>query len=90
MASTPVFLPGESHGQGSLAGCSPWGHTESDMTEATWHAHTCTCFTSLGEFQWPVPKTLLGHNCQKKGAELCPQKQEVCTAGGGEKTSEKE
>ena len=21
----PVFLPGESHGQGSLAGCSPWG-----------------------------------------------------------------
>ena len=23
---TPVFLPGESHGQRSLAGCSPWGH----------------------------------------------------------------
>ena len=22
---TPVFLPGESHGQGSLVGCSPWG-----------------------------------------------------------------
>jgi len=22
---TPVFLPGESHGQRSLAGCSPWG-----------------------------------------------------------------
>ena len=32
---TPVFLPGESHGQRSLAGCSPSGHTESDMTEAT-------------------------------------------------------
>ena len=32
---TPVFLPGESHGQRSLVGCSPWGHTESDMTEAT-------------------------------------------------------
>ena len=31
---TPVFLPGESHGQGSLAGYSPWGHNESDMTEA--------------------------------------------------------
>ena len=26
MAITPVFLPGESHGQGSLAGYSPWGH----------------------------------------------------------------
>ena len=31
---TPVFLPGESHGQRSLAGCSPWGHKESDTTEA--------------------------------------------------------
>ena len=30
--STPVFLPGEFHGQRSLAGYSPWGHTESDMT----------------------------------------------------------
>ena len=25
--------PGDSEGQGSLAGCSPWGHKESDMTE---------------------------------------------------------
>ena len=25
MATTPVFLPGESHGQRSLAGYSPWG-----------------------------------------------------------------
>ena len=32
---TPVFLPGESQGQGSLVGCRLWGHTESDMTEAT-------------------------------------------------------
>ena len=32
---TPVFLPGESHGQRSLAGCSPWGRTESDTTEVT-------------------------------------------------------
>ena len=33
--STPVFLPGESHGQRSLVGYSPWGHKESDMTEHT-------------------------------------------------------
>ena len=26
---TPVFLPGESHGQRSLAGYGPWGHKES-------------------------------------------------------------
>ena len=32
---TPVFLPGESQGQGSLVGCHLWGHTESDMTEVT-------------------------------------------------------
>ena len=31
-APTPVFLPGEPHGQGSLAGYSPWGHKESDTT----------------------------------------------------------
>ena len=37
---TPVLLPGESHGQRSLVGCSPWGCKESDMTEATEHAHT--------------------------------------------------
>ena len=30
---TPVFLPGESHGQKSLAGYSPWGRKESDMAE---------------------------------------------------------
>ena len=35
MAPTPVFLPGESHGQRSLAGYSPWGHTELDTTEVT-------------------------------------------------------
>ena len=30
---TPVLLPGKSHGQRSLVGCSPWGRWESDMTE---------------------------------------------------------
>ena len=36
---TPVFLPGESHGQRSLAGYSPWVHRESYMTEATAFKH---------------------------------------------------
>ena len=39
MATTPVFSPGESHGQRSLAGYSPQGHKESETPEATWHAH---------------------------------------------------
>ena len=30
---TPIFLPGESPGQRSLAGYSPWGHKDLDMTE---------------------------------------------------------
>ena len=32
---SPVFLPGESQGRGSLVGCCLWGRTESDTTEAT-------------------------------------------------------
>ena len=37
---TPVFLPGESHGQRSLAGYSPWGCKESDKAEVTDHTRT--------------------------------------------------
>ena len=32
---TPVFLPGESQGPGSLVGCHLWGRTESDTIEVT-------------------------------------------------------
>ena len=38
---TPVFLPGESHGQRSLAGCSPWGHKDLYIIEVTEHVFTC-------------------------------------------------
>ena len=37
---TPVFFPREFQGQRSLAGCSPWGHKESDTTEQLTHIHT--------------------------------------------------
>ena len=37
---TPVFLPGESHGQRSLAGYSLWGCRVSDTTDSTEHIHT--------------------------------------------------
>ena len=36
---TPVFLPGEFHGQRSLGGYSPLGHRELDVTEHTPHKH---------------------------------------------------
>ena len=37
---TPVFLPGERHGQSSLEGCSPRGRKESDRMEGAQHAQT--------------------------------------------------
>ena len=43
---TPVFLPGESHGQRSLAGYSPWGPRELDTTEllnTQTHIKVCIC-----------------------------------------------
>ena len=47
MQATPVFLPGESHGQRSEAGYNPQGLKELDMTEATEHAHAHTIFATL-------------------------------------------
>ena len=40
---TPVFLPGESQGRGSLVGCRLWGRTESDTTDATWQQQQYSC-----------------------------------------------
>ena len=43
---TPVFLPGESQGRGSLMGCRLWGRTESDTTEATQQQQQCQTWSS--------------------------------------------
>ena len=40
---TPVLLPGKSHGQRSLVGCSPWGHEELDMTERLHFHFSLSC-----------------------------------------------
>ena len=64
---TPALLPGKSHGQWSLVGCSPWGRVESDTTEQL-HFHfslscigegdgnplQCSCLENLrdGEASW--------------------------------------
>ena len=39
MATHSSILPGESPGQRSLEGCSPWGHRELNMNDATEHTH---------------------------------------------------
>ena len=43
---TPVFLPGESHGQRNLVGCSPWV-AQSDTTEASWRQQQSVQFSSV-------------------------------------------
>ena len=40
---TPVLLPGKSHGQRSLVGCSPWRHQELDMTERLHFYFSLSC-----------------------------------------------
>ena len=54
--STPVLLPGKSHGQRSLVGYSPWGRKESDTTERLHFPFTLNilwhCF-SLG-LEWKL------------------------------------
>ena len=40
---TPVLVPGKSHGQRSLVGCSPWGREESDMTERLHFHFSLSC-----------------------------------------------
>ena len=49
---TPVFLPGESHGQRSLAGYSPWCRKESDMTEWLSIAHHRLKFRFTNICRW--------------------------------------
>ena len=51
ISNTLVFLPGESHGQGSLEGHSPQSCKESDMTEATTHACTHLQIYLLGVYK---------------------------------------
>ena len=47
MEPTPVLLPGKSHGQRSLVGCSPWGCYEPDTTERL-HFHFSLSCTGEG------------------------------------------
>ena len=52
MATTPVFLPGESRGRGSLVGCRLWSRTESDTTEATQQQQQQHTHIHMSEYIW--------------------------------------
>ena len=50
---TPVFLPREGPGQRSLAGYSPWGHKELDMTEQQSSAQYITVISMSSMLEIP-------------------------------------
>ena len=55
---TPVLLPGESQGRGSLVGCRRWGRTELDTTEATeQQQHTQSERVLVSTFAWDQAST---------------------------------
>ena len=63
---TPGFLPGESHGQRSLVGYSPYSCKESDTTEATWQAHVqrvATCFLAVDRTNLLEGRPAAGMSC---------------------------
>ena len=57
---TPELLPGKSHGQRSLVGCSPWGRKESDTTERLHFHFPLSCIgegngNPLSVLAWRIP-----------------------------------
>ena len=62
---TPVLLPGKSHGQRSLVGCSPWGCKESDMTEQLHFHFSLSC---VGEGNGNPLQYLCLENLMDRGA----------------------
>ena len=59
---TPVFSPGESHGQRSLAGHGPWGGRECDTTEVT--KYTC--------IRYPDQKIVIDELVSSEFIQICP------------------
>ena len=61
--TTPVFLPGESHGQKSLEGYNPQDHEELDTTEVTQHIYSCIpgffILSPMKPLDWIILSSLL-------------------------------
>ena len=58
MQPIPAFLPGESHGERSLAGHSPWDHSWTQLSNWT------TTRLTLIQYNWYLCKEILGHRQQ--------------------------
>ena len=66
---TPVFLPGESQGRGSLVGWRLWGRTESDTTDATTHHRVAKSQLWVRPLSTLVHLSLSFYLCIWKGSE---------------------
>ena len=67
---TPVFLPGESHGQRSLAGYSPWGRKESDTTERLQNNKTSDRYISYLMDVFHAIYTYMYHFVSNRGTQI--------------------
>ena len=74
LQSTSVLLPRESHGQRSLAGCSPWGHIELDTTEMTKQQHSL-----LGVAKCKLKLVLAAYRCWGHLTVRTPQRRMCLT-----------
>ena len=81
---TPVLLPGKSHGQRSLVGCSPWGKSQTRLSDFTFTFHNHVLekemATHSSVLAWRIPGTgepgglpfvgsyRVGHDCSDLAA----------------------
>ena len=66
---TPVLLPGKPHGRRSLVGCSPWGRSESDMTERLHFHYSLSLFTFMHwRRKWQPTPVFLSGESQGRGS----------------------
>ena len=78
---TPVFLPGESHGQRNLAGYSSWGPKESDTTEATQQALSDTTLRTESEEELKSLLMKVKEESEEAGLKLNIQKTKIMASG---------
>ena len=85
---TSIFLPGEFHGQRRLAGCSPWGCKELDMTEqlilfftttTSWESHPESSYFSESGSDFSMNARCININLRSKAA---PRKRASNEVGG--------
>ena len=70
---TPVFLPGESHGQRSLVGCSPWG-LRVGHDWVTEHTHTQSTPLSLTDKESRTKQHIISKVYLKSICQVCTPK----------------